>query len=90
VAALDTQTIVAFTFALVILYLVLRTVYAPLRFLLRIAWRGALGVLILWGVNLVGSLVAFSLPINLFTALTIGYLGLPGFLLILTLRHLTA
>ena len=89
-AALDPQTLVACLFALVVLYFVLRTVYAPLRFLLRIAWRGVVGALVLWGINLAGSLVAFALPINLFTALTIGYLGGPGFLLLLILRQLTA
>lgn len=87
---MDWQTLAACLFALVVLYFVLRTVYSPLRFVLRIAWRGVLGALVLWGINLAGSLIPFALPINSFTALTIGYLGLPGFFLLLALRHLTA
>lgn len=87
---MDWQTLVACLFALVVLYVVLRTVYTPLRFVLRVAWRGVVGALILWGINLAGSLLAFALPINVFTALTIGYLGVPGFFLLLALRHLTA
>lgn len=68
----------------------MRTVYLPLRLLARVAWRGLVGVAILWGVNLAGSVMAFAIPINWFTALTVGYLGVPGLLLILALRRLAA
>ena len=38
----------------------------------------ALGALLLFLWNLVGSWFAFHLPINLFTAAVAGFLGLPG------------
>ena len=47
-----------------------------------------LGALTLWGVNLLGGLVGFSVAVNPFTAMAVGFLGLPGALLVIALRLL--
>lgn len=60
----------------------------PMKFLWRLAAGGVLGVLMLWLVNLVGSLFGFSVQINPFTALAVGFLGLPGAVLVAVLQLL--
>ena len=60
-------------------FALLRIFRAPLKTALRIMGNTLLGFLALWCVNLTG----IALGLNLWNALVIGVLGLPGFLLLL-------
>ena len=60
----------------------------PMKFLWRLAAGGVLGALLLCLVNLLGSLFGFSVQINPFTALAVGFLGLPGAVLVVVLQLL--
>ena len=59
---------------------------APLRLALRVLFNTLLGFAALFLVNLTGSLTGFTLGLNLFNALTIGVLGIPGLVLLALLR----
>ena len=61
---------------------------APRRFLWRLMAGGVLGAISLMLVNLVGSLFGFSVQINPFTAMAVGFLGLPGAALVVLLQLL--
>lgn len=59
--------------------------YLALRLLAEPAWyaglamgRGVLGYVALWVINGLGLLVGLHLPLNPFTALVAGILGVPG------------
>jgi len=69
----------AFFFA-VALVRVFRT---PLRLALKLLANTALGFLALWVVHLTAGFTGITLGLNLFNALIIGVLGLPGFVLLL-------
>lgn len=58
----------------------------PLGLLLRLLVRSALGLGGIWLFNLVGGLIGVQVGMNLFTALAIGLLGLPGLGLLLLLQ----
>ena len=59
-----------------------------MRFMWRLVAGGVMGALALMLVNLLGSLVGFSVEINPFTAMAVGFLGLPGAVLVVALRVL--
>lgn len=44
----------------------------------KLVWNGICGAIMLWLVNLVGSLVGFSLKITIIKALIAGFFGVPG------------
>ncbi len=44
----------------------------------KLVWNGLCGAVILWLVNLIGSLVGFSLKITVIKALIAGFFGVPG------------
>jgi inhibitor of the pro-sigma K processing machinery len=77
-------------FALFILFLIGRLFFKPLKILARIAFNLLVGALVLWGLNLLVSPLGLKLPINAITALTAGFLGLPGTILLVTLHVLLA
>jgi inhibitor of the pro-sigma K processing machinery len=78
----------AFGFALLVLFLVGRVFYQPLKLVAKVGIKFLIGVVVLWGLNLLGSPFGLVLPINPVTAFTVGYLGIPGALLLVTLRVL--
>ena len=51
-------------------------------------FRGMMGALALGLVNLFGELVGFSVEINPFTAMAVGFLGLPGAAMVIALQLL--
>ena len=64
----------------------LRIFRSPLRLALKVLGNTLFGFLALWGVNLTVALTGISLGMNLWNALTVGVLGLPGLILLLTLQ----
>lgn len=58
----------------------------PRRFMWRLAAGGVMGALMLGAVNLLGAPMGFSVAVNPFTAMAVGFLGLPGAALVVALR----
>jgi len=77
------QKLLAALLAAFFLIALLRVFRAPLKTALRILCNTLLGFLALWGINLSAGITGISLGINLWNALVIGVLGLPGFVLLL-------
>ena len=65
---------------------VLRLFSAPLKLALKLLINTLLGFVLLWFLNAAGLLAKLSLGLNLFNALIIGALGVPGLALLVLLR----
>ncbi len=59
---------------IVAIFLIYKLISIPFKLVLN----GVLGCVMLMGVNWVGSLVNFMVPVNIITALIAGILGIPG------------
>jgi len=75
---LNINYVVAALFALVLLYFLLRALAGPAKYIWRIAIMGMLGLVIIVITNSIGQFINVTLPINPFTVLLAGYLGVPG------------
>lgn len=71
---------------LFLLAVLIRVFSAPFRIVGRVLFNTLLGFLLLWVVNAVSPLTGLALGLNLFTALTVGILGVPGLGLLLLLQ----
>lgn len=78
--------VLAYALGLVLLYLIGWLLLVPLKLLLRFFINALMGGLALWLLNLAGGLIGVTIAINPITALTVGFLGIPGLLLILLLQ----
>lgn len=58
----------------------------PLSALGKLTARSAVGLGGIWLFNFAGALIGVQVGVNLFTGLTVGLLGLPGFGLLLLLQ----
>jgi inhibitor of the pro-sigma K processing machinery len=80
--------IIGYALGLILLYLVGWLLLVPLKLLLRFIINGIIGGVALWILNLIGGLLGFSVALNPITALTVGFLGIPGLILILLLQFI--
>ena len=82
------ELVVSFGIGLSLLCLIGYLLLVPMRFMWRLMAGGVLGALALGLVNLLGGLMGFSVEINPFTAMAVGFLGLPGAALVVALKFL--
>jgi len=82
------EMVLAFSIGLALMCLVGYLLLVPMRFLWRLAAGGVLGAVVLMVVNLFGGMFGFSVAVNPFTALAVGFLGLPGAVLVILLNFL--
>ena len=78
---------------LTLLFLVvvcLRLFAAPLKLAMKVAFNSALGFGAVWLLNLTAAVTGIRLGLNVFNALFIGVLGVPGFGLLLLLQWVLA
>ena len=80
------QKIIAAILAGFFIIALLRVFSAPLRVALRLLANTLLGFLALWVVQLTSGLTGIALGMNLWNALVVGILGVPGFALLLLIQ----
>ena len=80
------QKILAGLLAGFLLVALIRVFSVPLKLTLRLLVNTLLGFGVLWLINRTAALTGVSLGLNLWNALTIGILGLPGVLLLLLVQ----
>lgn len=82
------EIIIAFILGLFLLYAVSWLLLVPMRFVWRLLAGGVLGGFALWLINQFGALIGLEVAINPFTALIVGFLGVPGAALVVALQLL--
>ena len=80
------QKILAGLLAGFLLVALIRVFSVPLKLTLRLLVNTLLGFGVLWLINRTAALTGISLGLNLWNALTIGILGLPGVVLLLLVQ----
>ena len=83
---LSIEVILFFAVGLILLYLLGWLLVAPLKFILKLIANGILGGLALVIINLAGGIFGITIAINIWTALTVGLLGLPGLALLFLIK----
>ncbi len=83
---LNYTAVIVFLIALVALYILMWVFVKPVKLMLKLVLHAALGCGALWVYNLLAGSIGMSIGINLYTALTCGILGVPGFILLVILR----
>ena len=86
---LDINFILAFFFGAIVIYLLARLLYFPLRIFFRFLINTLAGGLLLALFNIIGAFWGVQIGLNVVTALIVGLMGVPGVVLLLILQHLT-
>ncbi|GAQ25784.1 pro-sigmaK processing inhibitor BofA family protein [Tepidanaerobacter syntrophicus] len=81
-------SIFTFFIALVVLYILGMLLVIPIKIAWRLIYNGIIGGLTLLLLNLVGGFFGLALPITPLTALLVGFLGVPGVIILLIANYL--
>ena len=82
------ENFAAILIPMVLLGLLLRLLVLPIRWSLKLFVNSACGFICLWLLNSVSGFTGFYFPINYVTAITAGFLGLPGIGLLAALQRM--
>ncbi|WP_245628444.1 pro-sigmaK processing inhibitor BofA family protein [Fervidicola ferrireducens] len=85
---IDIGAILAYAFGLLMLYAIGRMLLGPIRLVLRLIYNAVVGGLILVLLNFIGNYVGLHIALNPVNALVVGFLGVPGVLLLIALKSL--
>ena len=83
------ELVLSFAIGLALLCLIGYLLLAPMRLMSRLVAGCVLGALALAVVNALGGLIGIHVEVNPFTAMAVGFLGLPGAALVIALQVLT-
>ncbi len=84
--ALDFNSVMAFAFAALLVYLIARILLVPFKLIVKLVLNALIGGVLLVFFNLIGSPLGFSVGINIITALVVGFLGIPGLILLIIIQ----
>lgn len=87
-SAASVNVVIAFVFALILLYLVLRLLLTPFHKAGRLLLRLGVTTAALVVINLVGGRFGYGVPLNLITVLLPASLGVPGLFLVALMQFL--
>lgn len=86
------EVILAYGFGLILIYIVGYGLYKafrkPLKWIGLLLFNGIVGGIFLLVINLIGGFFDFSLAINPVTALIVGFLGIPGIILMIIVKSI--
>ncbi len=83
---LDLNVILAYLFGIVLILFIGKIFLMPLKLVFKLLYNGAIGGIMLYVINFVGSHFGFTLALNPVTALVAGFLGIPGIVLLILLK----
>ena len=84
--SLSITTLLAFLLGLVLLYIVGLLLVIPIKILIRLLINGVIGGVLLFVFNLIGGIFGLSIVINPLNAVIVGFLGIPGVILLLIIQ----
>lgn len=83
---LDFNSVLAFAFAAILLYLIARILLVPFKLIIKLVINALIGGVLLIIFNLLGAPLGLNVGINVITALVVGFLGIPGLILLILIQ----
>ncbi|WP_353095590.1 pro-sigmaK processing inhibitor BofA family protein [Tissierella praeacuta] len=83
---MELGTIVYYIIGLFLLYIVGIILVWPIKKIMKLIWNGVLGGLTLLVFNFIGKYFGLGIVINPLNAIIVGFLGVPGVILLLILQ----
>lgn len=85
---LDISIIIAYIVGIIFLYIIGRVFLIPMKYLVKLIANVVIGGIILIVINFIGGFIGFYIALNVFSALAVGMLGVPGVILLVVLQFI--
>ncbi|MGN1270314.1 MAG: pro-sigmaK processing inhibitor BofA family protein [Clostridia bacterium] len=83
---MDFSNVLIILGCIIVLWIIGKIFAVPLKAIVKLIINSVLGALLIFVINLVGSVWGFHIGINVGTSLLVGLLGLPGAILLIILK----
>ncbi len=83
---MESKVILSFIACILIILVFGKTFYLPIKRVLKLVANSVLGAFIIFVINLVGTSFEFHIGFNIFNAVVVGILGIPGAILLIILK----
>ena len=80
--------IITYLACICFLFLFGRIFIVPIKKILKLALNSIIGGLVIFLINIVGSSFGFNIGLNFFTSIIVGFLGLPGAIILIIIKLL--
>ena len=85
---MEVGVILATLLLLVVLFVIVRLILGPIKFITRLFLKCGIALLVIIGINLLGQFAGFHLPVNPVSVAGVGLLGVPGLVMLSFLSYL--
>lgn len=85
---MDTNVIITYLACIIFIFLIGRLFIIPLKNILKLVINSILGGGLIYIINLVGANFGFHIGLNIFTAIFVGILGVPGSICLIIVKLL--
>lgn len=72
------ESTIIFLACICFLFIIGKIFIVPLKWIIKLIFNSILGGLIIFAINLIGSIWGFHIGLNFITAVLVGILGIPG------------
>ena len=83
---MDFTMILPILIGVAVLFVVLKLLALPMKIIIKLVINGLVGGLIIFVINLIGANFGFMIDLNWITALIVGFLGVPGVVIVAILQ----
>ena len=83
---MNMNSIIIYLACLIVLFIVGKIFYMPLKKIIRLLLNSILGGFLIYIVNVIGSSFNFHIGLNVGTSIFVGILGVPGVLFLIILK----
>lgn len=80
------SVILPFLGAILVVFIVLKLLSAPLKLIIKIVLNAVIGGVIIFVINWIGAGFNFGLPLEWWSALLVGFLGIPGVIILVLIQ----
>ncbi len=80
---MDITIIITYIICLLVIFVIGKIFIVPIKLIFKILINSILGAILLYVINIFGTICGFHIGINFITALIVGFLGIPGAILLL-------
>lgn len=85
---MDLNIIIAFGLGLLLIFIIGKVMLVPFKLVTKLMLNAVVGGIVLWVINYFGAMANFHIPLNPITALAVGFLGVPGIVLLIVIQQI--
>ena len=85
---MDFTMILPILIGVAVLFIVLKLLALPMKIIIKLVINGLVGGLVIFIVNLIGANFGFMIDLTWITALIVGFLGVPGVVIVTILQFM--